>query len=140
MNSLQVKGQEQGFTILELIIVIVLLGILSVVVVSKYKDLRGEAASAHADGVFGAAQMAAARHFGKKLMGQAPDNITQCSDLVAQMEEDPTKAGWSCAGKDLSVSLGGKTYTVRITSNEDSSTKAGLCCTWGDNTTCTLCP
>ena len=124
------KEKSNGFTLIELIMVIVVLGILSIYVSSKYFDLKKDAAIAHADGVFSAAQMAASRHFSKKLMGVYDDNITQCSDLVNYMEEDPTEAGWQCSGTDLSKNLAGNTFTIRISTSETNSNKAGLCCTW----------
>lgn len=51
----QENGQK-GFTLIELIMVIVLLGLLAVVAVPKYQDMKTDAAEAQADGVFGAAQ------------------------------------------------------------------------------------
>ena len=119
-----------GFTLLEIVIVIVLLGIVSAVVVAKYKELRKEAATVGADSVFKAAQTTVARHFSKKLMGAASDNITTCSDLVAVMVEDPTSAGWTCNGNELSATIGGHVFTIRIENPETASSRAELCCTW----------
>lgn len=45
--------QQQGFTIIELIVVIVILGILAATALPRYADLRGEANKAKMDGLAG---------------------------------------------------------------------------------------
>jgi prepilin-type N-terminal cleavage/methylation domain-containing protein len=45
---------ERGFTLIEIIMVIVLLGIIAAIAIPKYIDLREEAADATASGIVGA--------------------------------------------------------------------------------------
>ncbi|NCO83825.1 MAG: hypothetical protein COZ31_10620 [Nitrospirae bacterium CG_4_10_14_3_um_filter_44_29] len=58
---------EKGFTLIELIMVIVLLGILAAIAVPKYADLQGEAKDAVTNATIGAVKSSAVIWFAKKL-------------------------------------------------------------------------
>ena len=54
------KQAQRGFTLIELVMVIVILGVLAAVAIPKFVDLKGDAVSASTQGVAGALSSASA--------------------------------------------------------------------------------
>ena len=65
------KKANSGFTLIELVVVIVILGILAAVAVPKFFDLSGEAETAAAQGVAGSLASATSVNFAAKKVGNA---------------------------------------------------------------------
>ncbi|MEO5352831.1 MAG: prepilin-type N-terminal cleavage/methylation domain-containing protein [Magnetococcus sp. XQGC-1] len=83
------RRHQQGFTLIELIMVIVLLGILAAVAAPKFADLGSEAEAAAASGVFAAAQSAAAINFAANRAGKT-------TTLITTGGHSGRGVGWGC--------------------------------------------
>lgn len=114
---------EKGFTLIELVIIIVILGLLSAVALPKYQDLRTEAAQAAAEGVYGAANAATAINFAAGIFSASIPDITTAAQLIAAMDSTPD--GWTDGGATTMTNTAFG-YTISVNAPETATTKARL--------------
>ena len=122
---------KRGFTLIELVMVIVLLGILAAVAAPKFADLSTEAEEAAASGVFAAAQSAAAINFAAARAGKPGlTMITTAATLIGALDGGAPD-GWLASGSDLKhTGKNGTNYTITVNSAETTSAKAQLSKNW----------
>lgn len=94
--------QQRGFTLIELVMVIVILGILAAVAIPRFVNFQGEANQAAVDGVAGALASGSAINFAAVAANRAGfAAITTCGGAVVGLQGGalPTSGGtWAIGG------------------------------------------
>lgn len=96
---------KNGFTFIELIMIVAILGILAVVAIPKYQDLTTQANQANMKGIIGTVRSAIAMQYAQNVVkgnmefpdvtgnifadGQLPKEVINNSNAVATANEDP---------------------------------------------------
>ena len=117
MKSMRTLARgQQGFTLIELVMVIVILGILAAVAVPKFTDLTSQAAAASADGVFGAAASACTTVFATNRVNRVAAGADALISTGAELlDAIGGPEGWSPGATSISMTESGTEYTINLT-------------------------
>jgi MSHA pilin protein MshA len=98
---------SKGFTLIELVVVIVILGILSATALPKFIDLSGDAKGAAIEGVAGAIESASAINYGGYSVNSSKGVATTGSTCAVAVGANATSTGILTGGLPLNYSISG---------------------------------
>ena len=128
------KRNEAGFTLIELMAVIVILGVLAATAIPRFVDLSGSAKSAAVEGMAGSLASAASLNHAQNIANDAgltttaPVTVNTCDDVSSLLDGGldsdyyiQTTAGTTVSGGGIATEGGVSTCTVSYDSSGNNA-------------------
>jgi MSHA pilin protein MshA len=112
--------RQSGFTLIELVMVIVILGVLAAVAIPKFVDLKGEAATAASQGIAGSLASASVINYAATQMGKGTPGLRSC-DSFKTLIQGVWNGKYSLTGVDATGP--GETTTCTVANTDGGTPK-----------------
>ena len=120
--------KQHGFTLIELVMVIVILGILAATALPKFVNLTGDAQKAALQGAAGAASSAMAINYSGCLVANQVvtagkcANVKNCADVLPLLQGGALPTGISATALGSDVTTNGSNFTCTLTMSNSAET------------------
>jgi prepilin-type N-terminal cleavage/methylation domain-containing protein len=110
---MNIRKDKKGFTLIELIIIIIILGILAAVAIPKYLDMRQDAVNATVKGILGGMRGANSILWGNHVIA-GNNNTYTFGDIVANMEMKGGNMTSTVANTTMTLFVGADSYVFTM--------------------------
>ena len=127
-KSLQPLRLQSGFTLIELVMVIVILAVLAAVAIPKFVDLGTDAKAAALTSIAGSLTSASAVNYASRKANSSYGNaVANCTDVATSLQGGALPSGYSITSAAIAVNATTScTLTQTATSNTATFSATGI--------------